>query len=110
MTLGDSITDGVGSSLDGNESWPGDLARRLAVSGACHPAVLNEGVDGNRVLSGTVPADTRFYRDVLAQTGVRTVIFLEGINDIGHDLNARRRPTDRTGPHRRDRGHDPGRP
>ncbi len=89
VTLGDSITDGVGSSLDANDSWPGDLARRLAARGACHAAVLNEGIDGNRVLSGTSPpAEARFDRDVLAQTGVRTVIFLEGINDIGHNLNA----------------------
>jgi lysophospholipase L1-like esterase len=88
VALGDSITDGVHSDLDASESWPADLARRLAARGTCHQAVLNEGIDGNRILSGNVPAEARFDRDVLAQTGVRTVIFLEGINDIGHDLNA----------------------
>jgi lysophospholipase L1-like esterase len=88
VTLGDSITDGVHSTLDANQSWPADLARRLAARGTCHEAVLNEGINGNRVLTGTVPAEARFDRDVLAQTGVRTVIFLDGINDIGHDLNA----------------------
>ena len=53
-------------------------------------AVLNEGISGNRVLTDAgisgISAQARFDRDVLAQTGVRTVILLEGINDIGHDL------------------------
>lgn len=88
VAFGDSITDGVHSTVDANATWPSDLARRLAARGSCQPAVLNEGIDGNRVLTGSVPGEARFERDVLAQTGARTVIFLDGINDIGHDLNA----------------------
>jgi len=87
VALGDSITDGTNSTLDADRTWPEDLARRLL---PFRFSVLDEGISGNRVLTdaGTsgVSAQARFERDVLGQTGVRTVIFLEGINDIGHDL------------------------
>jgi lysophospholipase L1-like esterase len=91
VALGDSITDGTNSTPDADRSWPEDLARRLAaLPQPRRLSVLDEGISGNRVLtdagSSGVSAQARFDRDVLAQTGVRTVIFLEGINDIGHDL------------------------
>ena len=50
--------------------------------------VLNEGISGNRVLhDGAGPnALARFDRDVLSQSGVRYLVVLEGINDIGRTV------------------------
>lgn len=83
VTLGDSITDGDGSTIGANRRWPDVLARRL--NGRA--PVLNAGIGANRVLNdsslGGVNALARLDRDVLAQPGVRTLIVLEGINDIG---------------------------
>jgi lysophospholipase L1-like esterase len=80
--LGDSITDGVGSNLDAADGYPADLARRLPGWG-----VFNAGIGGNRVLNSApccgVDAVARFERDVASHAGVRAVILLEGINDIG---------------------------
>lgn len=95
VALGDSITDGHGVTTNENGRWPDDLARRLQLKkGMKNVAVLNEGIGGNRLLhDGLGPnALARFDRDVLAQTGVRWVIILEGINDLGvrpraHDRN-----------------------
>lgn len=86
VTLGDSITDGRGSTTDGNDRWPDDLARRLqADKHTIGVSVLNHGIGGNRLLhDGLGPnALARFDRDVLSQTGVRWLIIFEGINDIG---------------------------
>lgn len=94
VTLGDSITDGRGSTTNGNDRWPDDLARRLLANKATrHVAVLNHGIGGNRLLrDGLGPnALARLDRDVLAQTGVRWLIVLEGINDIGTRVRARER-------------------
>ena len=93
VAFGDSITDGSNSTLDAGHTWPLDLARRLHADPRGRGlSVLNEGIAGNRVLNdaGTagVSAQERFGRDALAQTGVRDVLFLEGINDIGHDQGA----------------------
>jgi lysophospholipase L1-like esterase len=84
VAFGDSITDGDRSTPDTNSRWPDELARRL-VSQHSTIAVLNEGIAGNRLLKdGFGPnALSRFDRDVLSQTGVRFVIVLEGINDVG---------------------------
>jgi lysophospholipase L1-like esterase len=84
--LGDSITDGRGSPTDGNGRWTDHLARRLQMGGAtASVGVLNEGLGGNRLLNdGLGPsALARLDRDVLAQPGVRWLILLEGINDLG---------------------------
>ena len=89
VALGDSITDGTNSTLDANRRYPDDLAVRLhADPKKRHFAILNEGIGGNRVLyEGFGPSVLdRFDRDVLAQPGVRYVIYLEGINDIYHAL------------------------
>jgi lysophospholipase L1-like esterase len=86
VTLGDSITDGAHSTLDGNDRWPDVLASRLQTDANLrHIAVLNEGIGGNRVLNdGYGPsAVARLDRDVLAQDGAKYVIVLESINDIG---------------------------
>jgi lysophospholipase L1-like esterase len=85
-TLGDSITDGRGSTTDGNDRWPDQLARRLqANTGTAAFGVLNLGIGGNCVLYGGLGPNAlaRLDRDVLAQPGVRWIIVLEGINDLG---------------------------
>ncbi|WP_439491089.1 SGNH/GDSL hydrolase family protein [Blastomonas fulva] len=81
VVLGDSITDGRGSTTNGNDRWTDFLARRLDG----RAAVINQGIGGNRVLlDGLGPnAMARLDRDVLAQPGIRHLIVLEGINDIG---------------------------
>jgi lysophospholipase L1-like esterase len=86
VTYGDSITDGALSTPDANRRWPDVLAQRLqADPKTASLSVLNEGISGNRLLhDGAGPnAVARFDRDVLAQSGVRYLIILEGINDIG---------------------------
>lgn len=86
VTLGDSITDGRGSTTDENNRWPDALANRLARTPAgADIAVLNQGIGGNALVSGGIgpTALQRFERDVLDQDGVRWVIVLEGVNDIG---------------------------
>jgi lysophospholipase L1-like esterase len=87
VTLGDSITDGRGSTTDGNDRWPDDLARRLATNApTAGVAVDNMGIGGNGIFAGLGPAAmNRFDRDVLNQSGVRWLIVFEGVNDIGGD-------------------------
>src|SRR5690606_14961367 len=86
VTLGASITDGVGGTNDADNRHPDELAERLVHAGKSM-GVLNAGLSGNRVLNDSTcfgeRALDRFERDVLDQTGVSTVIVLEGINDIG---------------------------
>ncbi len=86
VAFGNSITDGYHSTPDADRRWPDDLARRLLTTpGAPVLSVVNAGISGNRVLNpGAGPsALARFDRDVLDEPGVRYVIILEGINDIG---------------------------
>ncbi|MDT7797021.1 MAG: hypothetical protein QOI78_454 [Actinomycetota bacterium] len=89
VAFGDSITDGYNTPASVYRRWPDDLARRLA---GPHPsAVVDAGIGGNRVLTDVpniwqgVSALKRFAHDALAQPGVRTVILVEGINDIGNN-------------------------
>src|SRR5215469_4604900 len=84
--LGDSITDGHGATTNGNDRWTDVLAARLQASPSTRNiGVLNQGIGGNHLLTdGLGPnALARFDRDVLAQTGVRYGIVLEGVNDLG---------------------------
>jgi lysophospholipase L1-like esterase len=86
VALGDSITESFRSTPDTNRSWPSVLAARLAANkGTANLAVGNMGMGGNRVLRDNTGASmlARFDRDVLSQPGVKWVIVLEGINDIG---------------------------
>ncbi len=88
VTFGDSITEGCcsASSIDANVRYLDFLADRLNAGPQRQKmGVLNAGITGNRLLAdGAGPsAMARFERDVLGQTGVTTVILLEGINDIG---------------------------
>lgn len=80
VALGDSLTDGRGSTLGGNDRWSDDLARRLSGSGK---EVVNEGLGGNRILSGPTPALQRLTTDVFDRPDVRDLIVFEGVNDIG---------------------------
>ncbi len=92
-TMGDSITDGVGSTNNTNNRWPDWLARRLQASSndaLMRLGVVNRGMAGNRLLTSAVPGSLsgrsgleRFDRDVLATAGVRYLVFALGINDIG---------------------------
>ncbi len=86
VALGDSITDGHGTTTDGHNRWTNDLARRLQGHAATREiAVLNEGIGGNCILRKCLgpSALSRFQRDVVDQPGVRWVILFEGVNDIG---------------------------
>jgi len=85
VTLGDSITDGRGSTTDGNDRWPDNLAKRLiTIAPTAGVAVVNMGLGGNAIFGGLGPATVnRFDRDVLDQSGVRWLIVFEGVNDIG---------------------------
>jgi hypothetical protein len=99
VALGDSITDTANTKGDANDRWTDDLSKRLA--GPARPAdspavsVVNAGLGGNRLLAPRdgqpyygVPALERLERDVFRQSGVRSVIVFEGINDIGYDASA----------------------
>ena len=86
VCLGDSITDGALSTRDANSRWPDLLAQRLQANKSTKTlGVLNQGIGGNRVLhEGRGPsALARFDRDVIAQAGVKYLVIMESINDIG---------------------------
>jgi lysophospholipase L1-like esterase len=86
VALGDSITDGHAAGVNRNERWTDVLARRLQTSPSTTTlGVSNQGIGGNHLLTdGLGPnAVARFDRDVLAPAGVRWVILLEGVNDLG---------------------------
>ena len=85
VVLGDSITDGRGSTTDGNNRWPDVLAQRLLANApTAGVGVVNMGIGGNAIFGGLGPAAVkRFDRDVLNQSGARYVIIFEGVNDIG---------------------------
>jgi len=90
VALGDSITEGALSTNNGFKGWPDRLAERLAaLPGKHHWAVANAGIGGNRLLYyGSGPnALARFDRDVLAVPGVKVLILMEGINDIGRSFS-----------------------
>jgi lysophospholipase L1-like esterase len=83
--LGDSITDGDQSSVDGNHRWTDELARRIVRQDEHAMGMLNEGMDGNRLLHDVLGANglARFERDVLSQPGLAYVIVYLGTGDIG---------------------------
>jgi lysophospholipase L1-like esterase len=86
VMLGDSLTDGRGSTTNMNDRWPDQLLARLQANrDTADIAILNQAAGGNRVLhDGLGPnALARLDRDVLAQSGVRWLIVFEGVNDIG---------------------------
>ena len=99
VALGDSLTDGFGSSIDEQARWTDQLARRIDEDPPT--AVINAGIDGNRLLpegEGTSAAGAgfkqgpsamdRFEADVLDRTGVTHVVLWVGINDLFGAANA----------------------
>ncbi|MET7337464.1 SGNH/GDSL hydrolase family protein [Nonomuraea sp. NPDC005650] len=84
--VGDSLTDGRGSTTNQNNRWPDQLFDRLqADRRTAGVAFANQAAGGNRVLNdGLGPSVlARFDRDVLAQSGVKWLILFEGVNDLG---------------------------
>jgi lysophospholipase L1-like esterase len=88
--FGDSITDGNGTTTNGNNRWPDFLAQRLSANGSTSGvAVANMGIGGNAIFGGLGPAgQNRFTRDVLQQNGVRWLIVFIGVNDLGGSSDA----------------------
>jgi lysophospholipase L1-like esterase len=85
VVLGDSITDGFGSTIDANHRWTDYLAARLANVLPFLPlGIANQGISGNRVLNDVTGPNAlaRFDRDVLGQAAVGYVIVEEGLNDV----------------------------
>ncbi len=92
VAFGDSITDGLKSTVNANRRWPDYLALRLQSLGAAgRVGVVNRGISANQLLT-TEPTGLlagragleRFDLDVLSTPGVRSVIVLIGINDISY--------------------------
>lgn len=98
VAFGDSITDGTGTTINGDDRWPDVLSRRLHAAYGDDFVVVNQGIGGNRVvgpddyatkpIGGGPGALTRLDRDIATLPGVATVIWLEGINDFGADTSA----------------------
>jgi lysophospholipase L1-like esterase len=91
VAFGDSITDGARSTPDTNRRWPNILASRLLARKGHEIGVVDAGIGGNRILHDAqtniafgVNALARFDRDALEQPGVKYVVVMEGINDLGH--------------------------
>jgi len=82
VAFGDSITDGYGIKPNTDTRWPDFLNVRLKDEPI---TVLNSGIGGNRLLLDGLGnnALARFERDILSHDGVRYVIVLEGVNDLG---------------------------
>lgn len=98
VAFGDSITDGTASTLNGDDRWGDVLSRRLHVAAGDRVSIVNAGIGGNRVagpavytsakpFAGGPSAGQRLERDVLSLSGVKAVIWLEGINDFGTAAN-----------------------
>ena len=93
--LGNSITDGKGSTTNAQDRWPDFLSAALNNGAGFNlfkvgkTGILNLGIGNNRILSVGLGASgkERFDRDILAQRGLRAVIIFEAINDIGTSTN-----------------------
>jgi len=94
VALGDSITDGDGSTPDAGKSWPDDLAQRLARAMPGERSVIDMGISGNRLLHESYgpSALARVNRDVFAVPGIRYLIVLEGINDLSGPGSSKEQP------------------
>jgi lysophospholipase L1-like esterase len=97
--LGDSITDGTLSTLNGDDRWPDVLSRRLHAAYGNRVSVVNAGIGGNRILTpesypppqpfaGGPSALQRLDRDLFGLSGLSAVVLLEGINDVGAGASA----------------------
>jgi lysophospholipase L1-like esterase len=84
VAVGDSITDGYGVTVDGNNRWTDVLAARLRQEGQAL-GVINAGIGGGRMLRDGLGTNlaARFDRDVLSRAGVTHALVLIGVNDLG---------------------------
>ena len=98
VAFGDSLTDGTGSTMNGDDRWPDVLSRRLHAKFGDKFAVVNAGIGGNQITGpaeytpqmpypGGPAALQRLERDVLSLSGVAAVIWFEGINDFSKNGN-----------------------
>lgn len=103
VAIGDSITDGLRSSMNQNRRWPDALARRVSALGGRPVGVVNLGISGNRLLSDSPcygeALEKRFARDALSRTGARAAVLLIGINDINFAAMPPRAGLDCDAPH-----------
>jgi lysophospholipase L1-like esterase len=86
VILGNSITDGRGSTTNLQNRWTDVFSESLLKNSSTQQVgVLNLGIGGNCVLSGGLGPTgvSRYNRDILNQQGVRWAIVFEGVNDIG---------------------------
>jgi lysophospholipase L1-like esterase len=85
VAIGDSITDGYGTTTDGNDRWTDDLATRLRANGMANLGVVNAGIGGGRLLRDGLGPNlvSRFERDVIGRDGVTHAIVMIGVNDLG---------------------------
>lgn len=95
VCLGDSVTDGLMSTMNGDDSWPDCLSRIAAGRKRGGVSIVNAGITGNTLYAppgfvysahsplGNGPSMLeRFDRDVLSLSGVTAIVILAGINDI----------------------------
>lgn len=85
VTVGDSITDGTLGTNNINDRWPDVLAARLHDALGEHVSLVNEAINANAFSVDMVgpAALKRLERDVLGVSGAKSVVLLEGINDLG---------------------------
>jgi len=99
VALGDSITDGTSSTINGDDRWPDVLARRLHAAYGNRVVLVNEGIGGNQIVgpavydptnpvAGGPSAVSRISRDVLSLSGVTALIWHEGTNDVSAGTGA----------------------
>ncbi|HYP90426.1 MAG TPA: GDSL-type esterase/lipase family protein, partial [Polyangiaceae bacterium] len=89
VAIGDSITDGRGTDTNKNNRWTDVLAKRLHDNPAtANVAMINQGIGATTLIGTGTGAETRFARDVLAQSGVKYAIVLDGVNDIHNGATA----------------------
>ena len=105
VAIGDSITDGMRSTLNAQRSWPEQLGTLLRARGVQNLAVIDAGISGGRLLSDSAcwgpPLLQRFDRDALSLASARAVVVLIGINDIDFAHTPRLRGLDCDAPHLR---------
>ena len=97
VTFGDSIAEGVASTIGAYRSWPDRLSERMQAREATRGwSVVNAGMGSNRLLHDTPSTNalSRFDRDVLSVLGVKAAIVMLGINDIQY---SRRNPREAVG-------------
>jgi lysophospholipase L1-like esterase len=99
VALGDSITDGTSSTINGDDRWPDVVARRLHATYGDGVVLVNEGIGGNQIVgpanydpnnpvAGGPSVLQRLARDVIGLSGVTAVIWHEGTNDVSAGTSA----------------------